>query len=336
LESHAANATARGPSCAPAAPGASEVCSGWRGWTLRPHDRQRPTCTSNRVVNANGSGKSSNILDRNPLQDQPAAAARATSWQPDGDDLVDPLGRLPVRMPAVGRAGPAPGTLGLGLGLAPGERGSLTLGRPAQRLHLGAQPLVGLPEPLALHPQPVVLLTQPLAFGLQPLVLTFQPLLLDAQRGVLVLEAPMHSCNATGPANSRTAPEPTATIDTKPGGYNRPIRRQRPAISIPVHLGECGPKVLLAHLPSAQGLCMKQRSGGRYRIVLRGELGDQFQGRFGAMVLERKQGLTVLTGHVVDQAQLLGLVQRGQEFGVELVSVEPLDDPQDGPADDDA
>jgi hypothetical protein len=81
---------------------------------------------------------------------------------------------------------------------------------------------------------------------------------------------------------------------------------------------------------------MKQTSGRRYRIVLRGELGDQFQGRFGAMALERKHGLTVLTGHVVDQAQLLGLVQRGQELGVELVSVEPLDDPQDGPADDDA
>jgi hypothetical protein len=50
---------------------------------------------------------------------------------------------------------------------------------------------------------------------------------------------------------------------------------------------------------------MKQRSGRRYRIVLRGELGDQFQGRFGAMALERKHGLTVLTGMVVDQAQLL-------------------------------
>jgi hypothetical protein len=81
---------------------------------------------------------------------------------------------------------------------------------------------------------------------------------------------------------------------------------------------------------------MKQTSGRRYRIVLRGELGDQFQGRFGAMALERKNGLTVLTGKVIDQAQLLGLVQRGQDFGVELVSVEPLDDPQDGPADDDA
>ena len=42
--------------------------------------------------------------------------------------------------------------------------------------------------------------------------------------------------------------------------------------------------------------------------------------------MERRNGLTVLTGNVVDQAQLIGFVERGQELGVELVSVEPLDD----------
>jgi hypothetical protein len=72
---------------------------------------------------------------------------------------------------------------------------------------------------------------------------------------------------------------------------------------------------------------MEQTSGRHYRIVLRGELGDQFQERFGGMALERKNGLTVLTGEVVDQAQLLGFVERSQELGVELVSVEPIDDP---------
>jgi hypothetical protein len=74
---------------------------------------------------------------------------------------------------------------------------------------------------------------------------------------------------------------------------------------------------------------MKQSSSRRYRIVLRGELGDQFQGRFGEMALERKDGLTVLTGTVIDQAQLIGFVERGQELGVELVSVEPLDGQED-------
>jgi hypothetical protein len=54
---------------------------------------------------------------------------------------------------------------------------------------------------------------------------------------------------------------------------------------------------------------MEQTSGSRYQIVLRGELGDQFQGRFGGMALERKDGFTVLTGEVIDQAQLLGFVE---------------------------
>ena len=81
---------------------------------------------------------------------------------------------------------------------------------------------------------------------------------------------------------------------------------------------------------------MKQTSGRRYRIVLRGELGDQFQERFGGMALERQNGLTVLTGTVIDQAQLIGFVERGQELGVELVSVEPLEDPEEGNGDDDS
>jgi len=79
---------------------------------------------------------------------------------------------------------------------------------------------------------------------------------------------------------------------------------------------------------------MKQTSGRRYRIVLRGELGDQFQERFGGMALERQNGLTVLTGTVIDQAQLIGFVGRAQELGVELVSVEPLDDPEEGNGED--
>jgi hypothetical protein len=81
------------------------------------------------------------------------------------------FGWLPVRMPAVGRARPAAGTLGVRRGVVPGERGGLALGGPTQRLHLGAQALVGLPQPLALHLQPLVVRNQPLAFGLQALLL---------------------------------------------------------------------------------------------------------------------------------------------------------------------
>lgn len=60
-----------------------------------------------------------------------------------------------------------------------------------------------------------------------------------------------------------------------------------------------------------------------YRLVLRGELGDSFGVLFDGMQLQRLAGTTVLTGDVMDQAHLLGLIERVQELGVELVSVNP-------------
>ena len=63
--------------------------------------------------------------------------------------------------------------------------------------------------------------------------------------------------------------------------------------------------------------------GRRYRLVLRGELGDSFGFLFEGMQLQRLAGMTMLTGQVADQAHLLGLIERVQELGVELVSVNP-------------
>jgi len=59
-----------------------------------------------------------------------------------------------------------------------------------------------------------------------------------------------------------------------------------------------------------------------YRIVLRGELGDDFELLFEGMRLERARGTTVLTGRL-DQAQLGGVISRAQDLGIELVSIEP-------------
>jgi hypothetical protein len=59
-----------------------------------------------------------------------------------------------------------------------------------------------------------------------------------------------------------------------------------------------------------------------YRIVLTGELGDDFQVLFEDMRLERANGETVLIG-VLDQAQLAGVIARVQDLGIELVSIEP-------------
>ena len=61
--------------------------------------------------------------------------------------------------------------------------------------------------------------------------------------------------------------------------------------------------------------------GRRYRIVLRGELGDPFGFLFEGMQMQRLAGTTVLTGKVADQAHLAGLIQRTQELGLELVSI---------------
>jgi hypothetical protein len=73
---------------------------------------------------------------------------------------------------------------------------------------------------------------------------------------------------------------------------------------------------------------MTADAGGQsYEFVLRGEIGDRFGLLFEGMRLERTTGHTVLTGAVHDQAQLLGLIERIQELGIELVSVNPQDEP---------
>ena len=61
-----------------------------------------------------------------------------------------------------------------------------------------------------------------------------------------------------------------------------------------------------------------------YELVVRGEIGDRFAPLFDGMRLERRAGETVLTGPVRDQAQLHGVIERIQELGLELISVNPL------------
>ncbi|TQM62860.1 hypothetical protein FBY41_2903 [Humibacillus xanthopallidus] len=56
-----------------------------------------------------------------------------------------------------------------------------------------------------------------------------------------------------------------------------------------------------------------------YRIVLRGELGDQFGVLFPDMLLTRESGSTVLTGPVVDLAGLDAVLEKAQDLGLELV-----------------
>jgi hypothetical protein len=66
--------------------------------------------------------------------------------------------------------------------------------------------------------------------------------------------------------------------------------------------------------------------GQVYELVVRGEIGDRFVLLFDGMTLERTPGRTVLTGVVLDQAHLHGLIERIQELGIELISINPVGD----------
>jgi hypothetical protein len=63
-------------------------------------------------------------------------------------------------------------------------------------------------------------------------------------------------------------------------------------------------------------------SARSYRLVFHGELGDRFAVLFEGMHMERLEGTTVLTGEVVDQARLFGLIGQIQELGLELLSID--------------
>jgi len=68
-------------------------------------------------------------------------------------------------------------------------------------------------------------------------------------------------------------------------------------------------------------------SGTTYRIVVRGELDDRFAYLFNGMELQRIDGTTVLTGSVLDRAQLQGFIERLDELALELVTVEQIGGP---------
>jgi hypothetical protein len=59
-----------------------------------------------------------------------------------------------------------------------------------------------------------------------------------------------------------------------------------------------------------------------YTIVVRGELDTRFAYLFNGMQMDCVGGTTVLRGKVIDQAQLHGFIERFEELGLELLSVE--------------
>ena len=71
---------------------------------------------------------------------------------------------------------------------------------------------------------------------------------------------------------------------------------------------------------------MRRRTGTVYRIVVRSELSDKYAVAFEGMQMEARDGVTVLTGKIIDQPHLYGILDRINGLGLELLSVEALPD----------
>jgi hypothetical protein len=71
---------------------------------------------------------------------------------------------------------------------------------------------------------------------------------------------------------------------------------------------------------------LRRRTGTVYRIVVRRELSDKYAVAFEGMVMEAKDGVTVLTGKIIDQPHLYGILERINGLGLELLSVEAMPD----------
>ena len=61
-----------------------------------------------------------------------------------------------------------------------------------------------------------------------------------------------------------------------------------------------------------------------YKIVVKGELTKRFGWAFAEMNMEAKGGQTIITGQVVDQSHLHGILDRISGLGLQLVSVQAL------------
>jgi len=75
----------------------------------------------------------------------------------------------------------------------------------------------------------------------------------------------------------------------------------------------------------------RQRTRKVYRIVVRAEIGERFAAAFEGMDVRVAGGRTIITGEVLDQSHLHGILDRIHALGLELVSLEPAsEEPRGG------
>jgi hypothetical protein len=77
-----------------------------------------------------------------------------------------------------------------------------------------------------------------------------------------------------------------------------------------------------------------QREPKVYQIKIKGHLGSQWSDWFDSLtVTQDKKGNTLLTGPVIDDAALHGLLKKVRDLGMPLISFNPFETGQDDPDD---
>jgi len=69
---------------------------------------------------------------------------------------------------------------------------------------------------------------------------------------------------------------------------------------------------------------MRKGNGTVYRIIVRSELSATYAVAFEGMEMETKGGVTILTGKIIDQSHLYGILDRINGLGLQLLSVEAV------------
>jgi hypothetical protein len=78
-------------------------------------------------------------------------------------------------------------------------------------------------------------------------------------------------------------------------------------------------------MPNKFNQIIDQEQPMLYQIRLRGQLGQEWTDWFGGLAITlADNGDTLLTGSVIDQAALYGLLKKMRDLGMPLVSINPI------------
>ncbi len=74
----------------------------------------------------------------------------------------------------------------------------------------------------------------------------------------------------------------------------------------------------------------RNRSQTRFRIVVNGRLSERIGSAINGVTIQQLSGQTALTAEFIDGTQLYGLLDRLRDLGIELVSVNSVEDSEVG------